>query len=97
MSSLNTAWKSQSFPSIDVRIAWALTLLCLLIGLLMTFGVLSVQISPLPGWSWIAIVAAQVITAVAVAGAAQLSARKRNPEAETGEPAAPMPSDAPHA
>ena len=102
MSSQDTSWKSQSFPSIDVRIAWALTLVCLVLGLLMTFGVLSVQINPLTGWSWFAIIVAQMVTAAALFGAAHLSSRKRAADPQTSEPAAPMPassmpSDAPQA
>ena len=76
--------KSNSFPPIDVRIAWAITIVCLVIGLLLTFGVLRVQVGPLPGWAWVAIVAAQVITACAVAGAARLSTRK-NPEQDAAK------------
>jgi hypothetical protein len=90
MSELNTVLKSQSFPPIDVRVAWAITIVCLLIGLLLTFGVLQVQVNPLPGWAWFAIVVAQALTALAVAWAARLSARR--PGAE--QPPAPMPEGA---
>lgn len=74
--SQDSVLKSNSFPPIDVRIAWALTIVCLLIGLLLTFGILRVQVGPLPGWAWVAIVAAQIVTACAVAGATRLSTRK---------------------
>ena len=87
MSEFNEVLKSQSFPEIDVRVAWAITIVCLLIGVLLTFGVLTVQVVDLPGWAWIAIVAAQIITACAVAGAARLSSRKE-PE---GDASADMP------
>src|SRR5688500_10821941 len=74
-------WNSQSFPSIDPRIGWAVTLLCLLIALLLTLGVLRTRIGPLTGATWVAIVCAQVVTAVAVAAGTHYSARKRSGEA----------------
>lgn len=76
MREINQVLKSESFPDMDARIAWALTIVCLVIGLLLTLGVLTVQVGALPGWAWIAIVVAQIITACAVAGAARLSSRK---------------------
>lgn len=94
MSELQNALKAQSFPSMDVRIAWALTVLCLIIGLLLTIGVLSVQVAPISGWSWVGVVAAQVITAAAVAGAARLTARRQRAEAEDREQAQGTPSSA---
>jgi hypothetical protein len=81
MVDLNTVLKAQSFPSIDVRVAWTITVVCLVMGLLLTLGVLRVQIGPLPGWAWLAIICAQILTAAAVAGATRLSSRKRH-EAE---------------
>jgi hypothetical protein len=78
MTDLNTVLKAQSFPPIDVRVAWAITVVCLIMGLLLTLGVLRIQIGPLPGWAWLAIILAQILTAVAVAGATHLSSRKRN-------------------
>ena len=71
-------WNSQSFPSIDPRIGWAVTMLCLLIALLLTLGVLRIQIGALTGATWVAIVCAQVVTAVAVAATTHYSARKKS-------------------
>lgn len=80
MSDKNTDLTSQSFPPIDVRIAWTITIFCLVVGLLLTLGVISIQVGPLPGWAWIAVVAAQALTAGAVAWATRLSSRKREDE-----------------
>jgi hypothetical protein len=77
MSSLRTALKSESFPSVDPWVGWALTILCLLLGLLFVFGVLRINVGPLSSWIWIQILVAQVLTALAVGGAARLSSRKR--------------------
>jgi hypothetical protein len=88
-------WNSQSFPSIDPRIGWAVTMLCLLIALLLTLGVLRIQIGSLTGATWVAIVCAQVVTAAAVALATHFSTRKRS-GAETAR-AAQETSSAPEA
>lgn len=71
-------WNSQSFPSIDPRIGWVLTMLLLVIALLLTLGVLRIQIGPLPGMTWLAVLFAQFVTAAAVAAATHLSARRRS-------------------
>ena len=85
MSDIKQVLRSESFPDIDVRVAWAITIVCLLMGVLLTFGVLSVQVRQLPGWAWIAIIVAQVITACAVAGAARLSGRRNAGNAADAE------------
>src|SRR5688572_2320539 len=47
-----------SFPSLDPRAGWALILLCLLVSLLLTLGVLRIQIGAMPGSTWLAIIGA---------------------------------------
>ena len=78
---------SQSFPSVDPRVGWVMTILLLLIALLLTLGVLRIQIGPVPSAPWLAIVCAQVVTAVAVASAAHLSQRRRRKKTEGAEQA----------
>ena len=69
--------KNQSFPSVDEGVAWIITVMCLVIGLLLTLGILSIQVDPLPALAWVGIVLAQIITAVTVAAASGFSSRRR--------------------
>ena len=78
MTSVSSPLKSEAFPSVDPWVGWALTIICLMLGLLFVFGVLSVNVGPLSGWVWLQILVAQGLTALAVGGAARLSARKQN-------------------
>jgi len=77
MSSLGSVLKSDSFPSVDPRVGWALTIICLVMGLLFVFGILSLNIVSLSGWVWLQVVAAQALTALLVGGAAHFSSRRR--------------------
>ena len=78
--------KSEPFPSVDPWVGWALTIICLMLGLLFVFGVLSVNVGQLSGWVWLQILVAQALTALAVGGAARISARKgETTEAPTSE------------
>ena len=83
MSSLRTVWTRQSFPSADDRISWILTVLSLLVALLLTVGLLRIEIGRLPPASWLAIICAQILTAIVVTAAAS---RSRHPEERPQDP-----------
>jgi hypothetical protein len=83
-------WQAQSFPPIDERVGWAITIICLVLAVLLTGGFIRIQVGPMPGWVWIAIVCAQVVTAVLVAGATRISSRQRD-GAEPSDAAADVP------
>ena len=85
MGSLGSVLKSDSFPSVDPRVGWALTVICLVLGLLFVFGILRLNVVSLSGWVWVQVMAAQALTALLVGGAAHLSSRKRDASGE--EPA----------
>ena len=71
-------WNPNAFPSIDPRIGWVLTILSLIIAVLLSLGILRLQIGPLTGANWLAVVCAQLVTAAAVAYATTYSARRRS-------------------
>jgi hypothetical protein len=62
-----------------------LTIICLMLGLLFVFGVLSVNVGPLSGWVWLQILVAQALTALAVGGAARLSRKGESTDAPASE------------
>jgi hypothetical protein len=76
MNTPRSILRAQSFPSVDDRIAWIISLICLVIGLLLTLGVWTLPSFQLSGWTWLAIVCAQFLTAFAVAVAANYSSKK---------------------
>jgi hypothetical protein len=77
MSNLGSVLREQSFPSVDPRVGWALTVICLLLGLLFVFGIFRINVVHLSGWVWVQVVIAQIVTAIVVGGAAHFSSRKR--------------------
>ena len=84
--------ETDPFPSVDPWVGWALTIICLMLGLLFVFGILSVNVGPLSGWVWLQILIAQALTALAVGGAARLSARKGNAAAGESDTAEGQPT-----
>jgi len=80
-------WNSNAFPSIDPRVGWALTILSLVIAVLLSLGILRLQIGPLSGANWLAIICAQLVTAAAVAYATTYSARRSGARRQDSEPA----------
>ena len=55
-----------------------MTMLCLVVAFLLILGLLHIEIGPLPPSSWLAIVCAQVLTAIIVAGVTSFSSREKD-------------------
>ena len=86
-------WNPNAFPNIDPRVGWALTIVSLVIAVLLSLGILRLQIGPLSGANWLAIICAQLVTAAAVACATTYSARRGAARRQESAPADP--SEAP--
>jgi hypothetical protein len=66
-------WRRDAFPPVDPRIACAVIALCILLSALLIGGLVTVQLGALPRGTWLAIVAAQILTALVVGRAVRLS------------------------